>query len=103
MQNLRKTLAGAFIATTLLGGIAATPAFAGNDNGNDREYRQSYRHDDRYDDCDKESYWRHGEKKYYWDCDDNGKYDNRYDHDWHNGDRHDRDGKHDNRNGGGKH
>lgn len=99
MQNLRKTLAGAF--------IAATPAFAGDSNGHDKEYNRSYRHDNRDDDCDKKSYWRHGEKKYYWDCDDNGKYDNRYDHGRYDHDRYDHDrrggGKHNHRDSGGKH
>jgi hypothetical protein len=84
MENLRKTVAGAFIAATLLGGTAATPAFAGGENHKDP--RPHSRHYDKYDDCEKKSYWRDGEKKYYWDCNDNGKYDKRYDHEW-NGDK----------------
>ena len=79
MQDLRKTLASTFIAAALLGGSAATPAFAGDDKNGDDKYYCDY-HDEYYD-------WYKYNKYHDDHDDDHGKDDHNHNHD------HDHDGK----------
>lgn len=79
MQDLLKPLATAFVATALVGGGMAVPAFAGGDKYDHKSWEKKDK-----DDCDDWDYyykWKNGHKVKVWYCDDDDDdHHKRYNH-----------------------